>query len=192
MSGKEKEYVDVTKQVQENGGFVDTTTGRKLMLKEEDARVESNRAHQKEGTPPLVYSNIAIGALPPRPLAEDISANIRSLQIGDLTETISVPMILSTEKRSFKDVLKGRSGSVSQTVMVRKMTRDHYLKHYAKDSEGNYIGTERAAVDAGLVFVPSKSTPEEILQQVQKVASGKQHYIGDYGTAWSGVSSSAM
>jgi hypothetical protein len=37
-------------------------------------------------------------------------------------------------------------------------------------------------VDAGLVFVPSKSTPDDLLQQVHKVPFGKLHYAGDFSS----------
>lgn len=53
--------------------------------------------------------------------------------------------------------------------------RKHYLKRYAKDTQGNYISTERPAPDAGLVFVPGKSTDQELLEQVRKVAFGKEY-----------------
>jgi hypothetical protein len=43
----------------------------------------------------------------------------------------------------------------------------HFLKHYAKDSQGNYAGTEKAALDAALVFVPSQHSSNDMLQQVQ-------------------------
>ena len=102
---------------------------------------------------------------------------MRSLAVGDPDEVISVPMIHSTEKKSFKNMLLREVGKVSQTVVVRKMPRGYYLKHYAKDSEGRYIGTEKPAADAGLVFVASKGTPEELLAQVHKVAFGKMHYV---------------
>lgn len=86
-------------------------------------------------------------------------------------------MIHSSEKKSFMQILKHMPGTVTRTVIVRKMPRSWYLKHYAKDADGNYVGTEKPAVDAGLVFVPSKSTPEDILEQVRKVAFGKMHYV---------------
>lgn len=86
---------------------------------------------------------------------------------------------MSTAKRSFKDILFQDPGKVSQTVIVRKMKRSYYLKFYARDADGNYVGTGKPAADAGLVFVPSKSTPEEILAQVRRVAFGKQHYVDD-------------
>ena len=94
-------------------------------------------------------------------------------------------MIHSSAKRTLKDIILQDPGKVSQTVIVRKMKRSHYLKFYAKDVEGNYVGTEKPAADAGLVFVSSKSTPDEMLAQVRKVAFGKQHYIDAYrdGTA---------
>lgn len=86
-------------------------------------------------------------------------------------------MIHSTEKKSLKYLfIGGNKGQVTQTVIVRKMLRSHYLKHYAKDSNGNYVGTEKPAVDAGLVFVLTKSTPEDIVEQVRKVAFGKEHF----------------
>ncbi len=56
-----------------------------------------------------------------------------------------------------------------RTVISRSMTRDCYVKHYAKDEEGRYIGTEKPYPDWQLVFVPNKSTPEDILQQVSGV-----------------------
>jgi hypothetical protein len=51
----------------------------------------------------------------------------------------------------------------------------HFLKHYAKDSQGNYAGTEKAALDAALVFVPSQHSSNDMLQQVQKVAFSREH-----------------
>ena len=95
-------------------------------------------------------------------------------------------MILSNEQKRKRDLFLpgGRPGKVTQTVIVRKMTRDHYLKHYAKDAEGNYIGTEKPAVDAGLVFVPGKSSSEEILEQVRKVAFGREHSNKDFQSGW--------
>ncbi|OCL03008.1 hypothetical protein AOQ84DRAFT_162639 [Glonium stellatum] len=92
-------------------------------------------------------------------------------------------MILTTENRSFKNLILGRR-DVTQQVIVRKMTRDHYRKHYAKDAEGNYVGTEKPAPDAGPVLIPSKSTPEDILRQVREVAFGKEHHINEFGGPW--------
>lgn len=105
---------------------------------------------------------------------------MQSLSVGDPKEVISVPMIHSTETVNFKKLLSKNRKTITRTVVVRRMQREQYLKHYAKDAEGNYVGTEKPAVDAGLVFVPSKSTPEDILQQVRKVAFGKEHYGSDF------------
>ncbi|KAJ8108422.1 hypothetical protein OPT61_g8182 [Boeremia exigua] len=66
---------------------------------------------------------------------------------------------------------------VHSAVLTR---RRHYLKHYAKDAAGTYIGTEKAAVDAGLVFVPSQSSSQDLLEQVRKVAFGKEHGQGAF------------
>jgi hypothetical protein len=86
-------------------------------------------------------------------------------------------MIHSSRKQRKRDLLLpyGKPGPVTQIVIGRKMTREHYLKHYAKDAEGNYVGTEKAAMDAGLVFVMGKSSDKELLEQVHKVAFGKEH-----------------
>ena len=95
---------------------------------------------------------------------------------------ISVPMIHSTQTTNLKKLFSKNRKQVSHSVIVRKMPREWYLKHYAKDAEGKYIGTEAPAVDAGLVFVPSKSTPQDLLEQVHKVAFGKQHYAMDFSS----------
>lgn len=105
--------------------------------------------------------------LPP-PYAEKASSYLRSLHEGDPNDNVDVPMIHSTHKLSFGDYLPWSSAMKTgkRTVISRSMTRDCYIKHYAKDEEGNYIGTERPYPDHQLVFVPNKSTPDEILQQV--------------------------
>jgi hypothetical protein len=59
----------------------------------------------------------------------------------------------------------------------------HFLKHYAKDSQGNYAGTERAALDAALVFVPSQNSSNDMLQQVQKVAFSREHDQKNFRTS---------
>ncbi|KAF2651696.1 hypothetical protein K491DRAFT_606381, partial [Lophiostoma macrostomum CBS 122681] len=110
-------------------------------------------------------------------LAEEVNDEMRSLAVGDPDEIIAVPMIHSTDKKSLKNMIFREVGKVSQTVIVRKMRRSYYLEHYAKDGNGNYVGTQKPAADAGLVFVPSKSSPEELLAQVHKVAFGKEHYV---------------
>jgi hypothetical protein len=113
-------------------------------------------------------------------LVDVVSANVHALRVGDPKETISVPMIHSSETINWKKYFSKDRSVVTHTVIVRKMPREHYLKHYAKDDEGNYIGTEKPAVDAGLVFVPSKITPEDLLEQVHKVAFGRMHSAMDF------------
>ncbi|KAH7383863.1 hypothetical protein BKA66DRAFT_384253, partial [Pyrenochaeta sp. MPI-SDFR-AT-0127] len=109
-------------------------------------------------------------------LPELVAAEMNSLAIGDPEETISVPMILSTEQKRKRDLFlpSSKAPVVTQTVIVRKMKREHYVKHYAKDAEGNYVGTEKPAADAGLVFVMGKSSSEDILEQIRKVAFNRQ------------------
>lgn len=98
---------------------------------------------------------------------------MRSLREGDSNEKVDVPMIHSTHKLSFGDYLPFGSAMKigKRTVISRSMTRDCYIKHYAKDEEGNYIGTEKPYPDWQLVFVPNKSTPEDILEQVNEDVS---------------------
>jgi hypothetical protein len=114
-----------------------------------------------------------ISSAPPQhsttdPPSYTASSYMRSLREGDPDETISVPMIHTVQKTSLGDYVPFMSaGKVKRrTVIVRKMTRDCYLKHYAKDEEGIYVGTERPYPDAGLVFVQSKSTEADVLEQV--------------------------
>ncbi|KAF2848419.1 hypothetical protein T440DRAFT_481005 [Plenodomus tracheiphilus IPT5] len=134
---------------------------------EESAQERDQAGDADESLPPPVYSS----------LPEAVAADMLSLRIGDPKDTISVPMIHSTMLQRKRDLLLpfGKRGAVTQTVIVRKMTREHYLKRYAKDAEGNYIGSDRPAEDAGLVFVPGKSSDQELLEQVRKVAFGKEH-----------------
>ncbi|KAF2492279.1 hypothetical protein BU16DRAFT_529627 [Lophium mytilinum] len=191
MAGK-GEYVDVTKQTED---YVDVTTAPPAYNEPSEAEGSTSEsrayidalkadAKGKEHGQTLRESSKESSSKAELSIAEEVALDIRSLDVGDPNESISVPMILSTEKRSFKSFIKGRSGEISQQVIVRKMTREHYKKFYAKDKNGNYIGTEKAAPDAGLVFVPSKSTSEDILEQVKKVAFGKEHYIDGFGGAY--------
>ncbi|KAF2714903.1 hypothetical protein K504DRAFT_421141 [Pleomassaria siparia CBS 279.74] len=185
MSGKE-EYVDVTRQG--DGGFAHDVKPSPSMGKEQEARMDG--VQEVEGSspppPPPSYTTTATSsaAQPPeyRSLNDVVEEDVHSLLIGDPNESILVPMIHTREKQTFKTVFLGKNAKTSYTVIARKMPRSHYLKFYAKDSRGNYIGTEKAAVDAGLVFVPSKSNPEDLLQQVRQVAFGKPHYGDDFGS----------
>ncbi|KAJ4992862.1 hypothetical protein SVAN01_01566 [Stagonosporopsis vannaccii] len=115
----------------------------------------------------------------PSPPNTDVAADMSSLLHGNPKDIISVPMVHSNENTRLRDVLipfkRVRGKGITQSVVVRKMTREHYLKHYARDASGTYIGTEIAAVDAGLVFVPSQSSSQELSEQVRKVAFGREH-----------------
>ena len=93
---------------------------------------------------------------------------MRLLHEGSPDDRISVPVIHSTHKFSFGDYLPWGSAMKTgkRTVIMRSMTRDCYIKHYARDEEGRYIGTEKPYPDWQLVLVPNKSTPEDILEQV--------------------------
>ncbi|KAG9185402.1 hypothetical protein G6011_07946 [Alternaria panax] len=117
----------------------------------------------------------------PTPLSQK-----QSLSIGDPREDISVPTIHSIEQKRKRDLFLpgGKRGTVTQMVLVRTMTREHHLKHYAKDAQGNYISTERPAPDAGLMFVPGKNTDLELLEQVRKAASGVEHSNRYHMNGW--------
>ena len=112
-----------------------------------------------------------------------------SLRTGDPAETISVPMVHTTEQKRKRDLFlpMGKKGETTQTVIVRKMTRERYLKKYVRDGEGNFVGTEAPAADAGLVFVPGKSSSEELMAQVRKVAFGKEHDQQYFMNGWAAV-----
>ena len=86
-------------------------------------------------------------------------------------------MLATVEKPSMKRFLTGKK-TIEQKVVVRKMKRWPYLEHYAKDSEGDYVGRGQAAHDAALVYVPAKSSKEDIQRQVSQTAYGKEHYVG--------------
>ncbi|KAF1950011.1 hypothetical protein CC80DRAFT_497036 [Byssothecium circinans] len=178
MSADRKEYIDITAQDDPQN------TSTPLSKAEEAAVEHGSGPSEEEDTPPPSYSapDPSSTTPPQSPTPEeDVRASIQLLRDGDPQETIHVPMIHSVETRNYKKLLSKDRKTVTRTVMVRKMPREHYLKHYAKDPEGNYVGTGKPAADAGLVFVPSKSTPEDILEQVRKVAFGKMHDPGDFG-----------
>ena len=59
----------------------------------------------------------------------------------------------------------------------------YYLRHYVKGAEDNRVGIEKPAADAGLTFLPSNSTLEHLLQQVNKVAVGKKICSGEFANA---------
>jgi len=103
----------------------------------------------------------------------------KSLAEGDPQETIEVPMITRTggmvkDSIHWMNPFSRKFGPIKTSVTTRKMPRDFYLKHYAKDIDGNFIGTGKPAPDAALVFVPGHSSAEDIQKQVDEVAYGKQ------------------
>jgi hypothetical protein len=150
-----------------------------------DVSTETSRAPQQDAPP--TYSPDTSPPPSYDSLTNELRADMRSLAVGDPQETISVPMISRMHEKSLHDLnpFSRKTGTITQSVAVRKMTREFYLKHYVKDSEGNFVGTGNPAPDAALVFVPGKSTPEDLMRQVQEVAFGKQavrgHGIGPYG-----------
>jgi hypothetical protein len=116
------------------------------------------------------------------PSYEAIQKALTNLQRGDPDETISVPMVHRKDSSSIHRLNPfSRKGyeSTPHYITARKMKRSQYLAHYAKDSEGTYIGTGSPAPDAGLVFVAGKGTPEDLLKQVEQVALGIQEKRGD-------------
>ena len=106
---------------------------------------------------------------PPPYTSESAARDLQLLLEGDPSEIINVPMIHSDDSKSLADYLRFRNvGTVTRRVIMRRMTRALYLERYAKDANGEFIGTGRPAPDAGLVFVPSKGTPDELLRQVKE------------------------
>lgn len=115
------------------------------------------------------------------------SISPHSVYEGDPDEVIGVPLVTTVDKANvFKQMFGKRK--LEHQVHTRYMKRSHYQRHYAKDGDGNYVGTEKPAADAHLVYVASKSTPEDVKEQVRKCAKGKLHYIYDMG----GCSGSTM
>tara|TARA_R110002003_G_scaffold117_5_gene10384 strand:+ start:605 stop:1129 length:525 start_codon:yes stop_codon:yes gene_type:complete len=155
------------------------STTSQPISKAEEPSAESSQIPQEQDAPPTYTPDTSN---PPTydSLAAAVHVNMSSLSTGDPSETISVPMISRMHKKNIHDLnpFSRKTGKVTQTVTVRKMTREFYLKHYAKDGEGNFIGTASQAPDAALVFVPGKSTPEDLMRQVQEVAFGKQQVRG--------------
>lgn len=134
-----------------------------LFSKKKDSEVtQPGAAASSTTTTPPSYTD---DATPPTYKA---ASYLSSLREGDPNDKIDIPMIHSTHKLSLGDYLPWGSAMKTgkRTVISRSMTRDCYIKHYAKDEEGNYIGTERPYPDHQLVFVPNKSTPDDILKQV--------------------------
>lgn len=94
-------------------------------------------------------------------------------------------MVHTVEKANVKRLLSGKRREYERRITFRKMKRSHYKAYYAKDTQGNYIGTQKPALDAGLVYVPS-STTQDIDDQIKQVAFGREHHASGFG-AISGV-----
>lgn len=92
-------------------------------------------------------------------------------------------MIFTVEKMGVKKLLGKRE--TERKITFRKMRRGQYRAHYAKDANGNYIGTEKPAFDAGLVYVHS-TTAEDIDKQIKGVAFGKEHYASSFPSGGTG------
>lgn len=65
---------------------------------------------------------------------------------------------------------------MTRRIVARPMTRRLYNERYAHDAEGNFVGTGVKAPDAGLVFIPGKSTEKELLEQVGRMAHSKRNH----------------
>jgi hypothetical protein len=132
---------------------------------------------------PTTFSKLKIiSSNPPPYTAEAAVRDLQLLREGDPDETIGVPMIHSNDSKSFLDYVRFRNvGTVTRRIIVRPMKRSLYLERYAKDVNGEFVGTGKPAPDAGLVFIPSKSTPDELLQQVKTAVASRPHSTDPYG-----------
>lgn len=101
------------------------------------------------------------------------------LDSRDPEEVISIPIVHTVEKAKVKWLLSGKT-EYERRITFRKMKRGHYKAHYAKDTQGNYIGTHKPAFDAGLVYVYS-STTQDIDDQIKQVAFGREHHASIFG-----------
>ncbi|KAF3032706.1 hypothetical protein E8E12_001412 [Didymella heteroderae] len=127
--------------------------------------VQNAAAACAESDPPPAYSSDAA--------ARDLIA----MREGDPNEKIEVPFVYSHDKKSFKDYLAFRNvGTVTRRIVPRPMTRRLYNERYAHDAEGNFIGTGVKAPDAGLVFIPTKGTKQDLLDQVSKMAHSRKNH----------------
>lgn len=146
-------------------------------VKEDKAATDgSTQAFLSQGAPPSYESDIS-----QPPSYDSVSAALTFLSHGDPDETISVPTVHHRDSTSIHRLnsFSRKDGGTKQYITARKMKRAQYLKHYAKDAEGNFVGTGSPAPDAALVFVLGKSTPEDLRRQVEDVAFGKQILRGE-------------
>jgi hypothetical protein len=166
------------------------TKDAQIMTKSAEASA-SSQAHHEHQAPPSYTPDTS---QPPSydSIVAEARANMNSLAVGDPSETISVPMVSSIHDKNIHDLnpFSRKTGKTRTTVTARKMTRDFYLKHYVKDADGKFVGTSSQAPDGSLVFVPGKSTPEDLMKQVQEVAfrtySTRGAGMGDMGSVMMG------
>ena len=132
------------------------------------------------------------------PTYTTVAAALSTLSSGDPNETIPVPMITRTLAFSLHNYnpFSRKQGKISQSIIIRQMKRSYYNAHYAKDADGNFVGTGTPATDLGLVFVPGKGSSEDMLRQANEVALEVQRRrgkgIGKYGMPQDGVSGGMM
>ncbi|RMZ91348.1 hypothetical protein DV736_g1440, partial [Chaetothyriales sp. CBS 134916] len=88
------------------------------------------------------------------------------------------------EKRSF---FSSRRRSENSNIMMRQMPRGEYLKHYAKDDAGRYVGTEEPAVDCilrGEDVVKYRSKPLEYTHEISSGATASWPlFVPNHGLA---------
>lgn len=126
--------------------------------------------------PPLPRTNHP-SAPPPTYTPAAATRDFLALREGDPDERISVPFVYSHDKKSLADYLAFRNvGTVTRRIVARPMTRRLYNERYAHDADGKYVGTGKKAPDAGLVFIPGKSTEQELLDQVGRVAGERKNH----------------
>ncbi|RMZ71942.1 hypothetical protein GMOD_00009302 [Pyrenophora seminiperda CCB06] len=157
---------------------------------EKSAEAASSASTSSEhDLPPPTYTPTSSSSTQPQAppsYATTATTLTNTLTHGPPTEIISVPMVTRTVSHSLHNYnpFSHKQGVVKQSVVVRQMKRSHYLAHYAKDAEGNYIGTGQAAPDAALVFVPGKASSEDMVRQAEEVARKVQRLRGDGVGEW--------
>jgi hypothetical protein len=72
------------------------------------------------------------------------------------------------------------------TTHTMQMGKEVSSKSNAKDKaahafDSNYIGTEKPAHDASMVFIPARSSQADLQEAVAKTAFGKEHYANSFG-----------